>query len=146
MARKQSMTNDEIEAYMKSKQVSSDQYVAPTQQSTQQSVQQTVQQPTQKKKSTGISDIAQTITQATTPISKIALFNNANQAIDNKKVNDLNQNQKLFGLFKTGDKNLASGMLNSSIDFASDIAKGYHQTLEGLADTLQYGTADTAKM
>lgn len=144
---KNKMTDDEIDSFIKSMQVSSDQYVAPTvkvgtapKRTTTQSssnkaeaVQQTVTMPTLNKNNQKTDD-------------KIALFNNANQNIQNKQVNELNEKNKNSGLFKGGSSNFLEGYANTMWDTGLNVGKGFFQTLEGLADFLQYKASDSQKM
>jgi len=142
---KNKMTDDEINEYIKSKQVSSDQYVAPTvkvgsapkktttNSNRAEAVQQTVTMPTLNKNNQKTDD-------------KIALFNNANQNIQNQQVNELNEKNKNSGLFKGGSSNFLEGYANTMWDTGLNIGKGFFQTLEGLADFLQYKASDSQKM
>ena len=77
---------------------------------------------------------------------KIALFNNANQSLQNKQVEKLNEQNKNGGLFKSGSSNFLEGYANTQWDNSLNIGKGFFQTLEGLADFLQYRASDSQKV
>jgi len=127
MAKLKKMTDDEIDSYIKSKQVSSDQYVAPTVQTGG-----NTQKRTQSSKST--------VTKPT--VNNIALFNDANQNIQTQQINKLNN--KNGGFFKSGASNPLEGYANTMWDFGADVGKGASQTIEGLSDFLQYKVSDAA--
>ena len=59
-----------------------------------------------------------------------------NQAEQERKVKEENS------LFKSGDKDIISGLISTHNDILLDIGQGAFRTLEGISDTLQYGLSD----
>ena len=164
MAKK--MTDDEIESFIKSKQVSAQDYVAPTvitggRNQSRPTQQRTVKQSTQQTAKPTISIGMNGALQNAANKSGISFLSNAYQNIANNKVNNLvntasgagnilnNVKNSLVNnaknIVKSGDSNVGMGLLNTGLDALSHYGQGWFRTLEGQADTGLYMLADQHK-